>query len=402
MKKNNFRKQLAVIVSTALLLNINMFTAYAVDSSDDTADNTTVIVTEEVCDYNYEYNFNIEVVDADTNKPIEGVHMYLVKEGKKWWEPFEEDIVAEWDTSDSAFISEVFKNTDGKYHGYELRSDILPDGYLNYNQKNFIGSYGVLASKGENKVTLKLSRGTLNTDELKDIPLSGTYSVTLSSYDSVSWENVENLECEIYNYHTGEVVAKWNSSKEPEKRVENLHYEFDNYDSITGNIIYCFRCKDSSGKYEGCNNILMGGATLDLFKKEGTDIKYMVGLENTHHDSPPRTVSTVANTQEVYYTGSIHTLYTTSPITTATSDIFVSSNSVTSSPESNSVESAPEIVYGDITGDGIVDITDLTELSLYLVKDRDFDENQKLVSDVVYDHNQSGYYSRYSQSHYGL
>ena len=37
---------------------------------------------------------------------------------------------------------------------------------------------------------------------------------------------------------------------------------------------------------------------------------------------------------------------------------------------------------GDITGNGIVDVTDLTELSLYLIGDSDFDCAQKIYSDI--------------------
>ena len=44
---------------------------------------------------------------------------------------------------------------------------------------------------------------------------------------------------------------------------------------------------------------------------------------------------------------------------------------------------------GDITGNGIVDVTDLTELSLYLIGDSNFDCAQKIYSDID-DDNKTG------------
>lgn len=382
MKKNNFRKQLAVIVSTALLLNINMFTAYAVENQEAETN------TNESSIKGSEYQVKIEVVDQETQKPIEGVHMYMVEAGKQWWEPFDDIIVAEWDTSDvNPFISEKLINPDGQNLGFELRSDMLPEGYLYCTRNHIETEFGTGFDLTE--ITVELSKGTLDIEDIKDIPLSGTFSLNLNFHDCVSWENVEDLECELYDYNTGEVFAKWNSSEEPEKRIENLPYSFDSYYSINGNSLYCLRFKDPNGKYislyeQKCEDILISGLTLKDFIT-GTDIKKSIALENTHYDSPSRTLIA---TDVAYVTGTgTRTYSTTAKETSLTSDISVSSNSVTSCPESNSAESAPEIVYGDITGDGIVDITDLTELSLYLVKDRDFDENQKLVSDVVYDHN---------------
>ena len=53
----------------------------------------------------------------------------------------------------------------------------------------------------------------------------------------------------------------------------------------------------------------------------------------------------------------------------------------------NSVQAPYEGEYllGDITGEGIVDLTDLTYLSLYLLKDRDFDEREYASADIQTD-----------------
>ncbi|MBR6599238.1 MAG: dockerin type I repeat-containing protein, partial [Oscillospiraceae bacterium] len=45
----------------------------------------------------------------------------------------------------------------------------------------------------------------------------------------------------------------------------------------------------------------------------------------------------------------------------------------------------PEMKYGDINADNVVDLTDLTYLSLYLLNDKTFDDAQLERADVLYD-----------------
>ena len=55
-------------------------------------------------------------------------------------------------------------------------------------------------------------------------------------------------------------------------------------------------------------------------------------------------------------------------------------NKVNSTNDTAEGESAP--AYGELNGDGVVDLTDLSELSFYLLRDKDLDEAQKLCADV--------------------
>ena len=42
-------------------------------------------------------------------------------------------------------------------------------------------------------------------------------------------------------------------------------------------------------------------------------------------------------------------------------------------------------LYGDFNDNGVVDLSDLTELSAYLLKDKDFSENQLKAADTNHD-----------------
>ena len=47
-----------------------------------------------------------------------------------------------------------------------------------------------------------------------------------------------------------------------------------------------------------------------------------------------------------------------------------------------SAEDSAPVIYGDVDGDGIPQINDLTKMSLYLLQDITFNENQKKAADV--------------------
>ena len=57
-------------------------------------------------------------------------------------------------------------------------------------------------------------------------------------------------------------------------------------------------------------------------------------------------------------------------------------NAYTSPVENTSKESFSDCMKGDATGDGIVDISDITMLSLYLLGDNSLDENQQKAADI--------------------
>ena len=77
--------------------------------------------------------------------------------------------------------------------------------------------------------------------ELSQIPLSGTYTVRIRIRDIVRQTPVLGLNCEVFCLQTGDVVAKWNTSDVDEIYIENLKYEFNSYNSYTGNIRYAIR-----------------------------------------------------------------------------------------------------------------------------------------------------------------
>ena len=68
-------------------------------------------------------------------------------------------------------------------------------------------------------------------------------------------------------------------------------------------------------------------------------------------------------------------------------DLFAYQSAYATLMNDNSVQAPYEGEYllGDITGEGIVDLTDLTYLSLYLLKDRDFDEREYASADIQTD-----------------
>jgi len=55
-------------------------------------------------------------------------------------------------------------------------------------------------------------------------------------------------------------------------------------------------------------------------------------------------------------------------------------NKVNSTNDTAEGAATPE--YGEINGDGVVDLSDLSELSVYLLRDKEFDDAQKLKADV--------------------
>ena len=68
-------------------------------------------------------------------------------------------------------------------------------------------------------------------------------------------------------------------------------------------------------------------------------------------------------------------------------EVYGSANgSINTTPEvttATTAPSVPAIIYGDIDGNKLIDITDLTYLSLYLLNSQDFDEEQMKKADVT-------------------
>lgn len=85
------------------------------------------------------------------------------------------------------------------------------------------------------------------------------------------------------------------------------------------------------------------------------------------------------------------TTVTTKPVTTTTTSVSETTTSTTTSSSETTTTTTKEnggttsLLYGDINDSGEVDMTDLSELSLYLLKEKKFDDRQMKVADVSYD-----------------
>ena len=156
--------------------------------------------------------------------------------------------------------------------------------------------------------------------ELSQIPLSGTYTVRIRIRDIVRQTPVLGLNCEVFCLQTGDVVAKWNTSDVDEIYIENLKYEFNSYNSYTGNIRYAIRITNMPENYVffyGKDKEVYGltGLGLEEFKY-GTDLDCTVKLEDTSDDAPKYTY--VTGTHPIVTTSTAPVADTTEPISNTT------------------------------------------------------------------------------------
>lgn len=132
---------------------------------------------------------------------------------------------------------------------------------------------------------------TTTTTTEPDIPLSGTYSLTLSVRDDITWENIPDLECELFIIETGKTVAEWNSSDDPEHLIRRLKYDFADRDAF-GKITYGLRIKNLPENYffaynGGRDYAPVSGDSLNDFIENGTELTTAVFLA----DSTKRTTA---------------------------------------------------------------------------------------------------------------
>ena len=156
--------------------------------------------------------------------------------------------------------------------------------------------------------------------ELSQIPLSGTYTVRIRIRDIVRQTPVLGLNCEVFCLQTGDVVAKWNTSDVDEIYIENLKYEFNSYNSYTGNIRYAIRITNMPENYVffyGKDKEVYGLTGFDLEEFEyGTDLDCTVKLEDTSDDAPKYTY--VTGTHPIVTTSTAPVADTTEPISNTT------------------------------------------------------------------------------------
>ena len=119
-----------------------------------------------------------------------------------------------------------------------------------------------------------------------DIPLSGTYNLTLSVLDDMTWEKIPDLECELFVIETGKTVATWNSSDDPEHYIKKLKYEFAQRDAF-GSITYGLRIRNLPENYSyayngGRNYAPVSGDALNDFVENGTELTTAVFLKDSN------------------------------------------------------------------------------------------------------------------------
>ena len=150
--------------------------------------------------------------------------------------------------------------------------------------------------------------------------MSGTYSVRIRIRDIVRQTPVLGLNCEVFCLQTGDVVAKWNTSDVDEIYIENLKYEFNSYNSYTGNIRYAIRITNMPENYVffyGKDKEVYGLTGFDLEEFEyGTDLDCTVKLEDTSDDAPKYTY--VTGTHPIVTTSTAPVANTTEPISNTT------------------------------------------------------------------------------------
>ncbi len=131
--------------------------------------------------------------------------------------------------------------------------------------------------------------------------LKGTFNIKIDTYDytpNAYPENAYNLECELYIIQTGKVIAKWNTNEISPLLAENLEYSFDSENS-SGNISYAVRILNMPKdcvihENQGNDSIEICGLDFDEFR-DGTNLTFRIGIENTKYVRPVKDTSTTEN-----------------------------------------------------------------------------------------------------------
>jgi hypothetical protein len=360
------RKIMISIVASVMIMNVmtfSYFSAYADEASTDDAayademlidDVDAAAVTTETNenDEPVEYSelFNIKVVcntlGDDYGNYISGMQMHLERQAIEWIDEDhyrlvgERENVVDWNTSDSNPFFTGMLTTD-KEVLYFVTSENMADGYAFYGKDKVELAVEGLGDGEPSNVDVGLQHKTY--DIRDDVPLTGTYSLTLRVADIVSDANIEDLDCELYNRVTGEVVRSWNTSEEPTVTVENLEYAFDSKDSITGNIRYSIRITNLPEKYvfffgKRRDSYGVSGFGLEEFAY-GSDCSSTVYLEDTSEDAPKVT----------YLTGALTTAAGMTTTTTTTSEAAEStSDDATAMTEETTITTAPQSTDSDV------------------------------------------------------
>ena len=249
---------------------------------------TTTTVTGNT-DPNF-YGFYISFLDDNSFEAVNSINARLIQQKIEWIDDVtyadvgDGIVVAEWNSSDFTSYYANFIKEETEYR-YIVVVDTLPSDYI-FSGQNFV-EYNISGYfEGDKSIDILLSKEQAPTNS---IPLEGTYSLKLKVLDIISNMSIHNLECELFNLQTGDVVAAWNTSETEELYIENLQYSFDSPDSYNGNITYAIRITNLPENYRffyGKKRDFYGisGFGLEEFAN-GTELNCVAYLEDTSEEA---------------------------------------------------------------------------------------------------------------------
>lgn len=249
---------------------------------------TTTTVTGNT-DPNF-YGFYISFLDDNSFEAVNSINARLIQQKIEWIDDVtyadvgDGIVVAEWNSSDFTSYYANFIKEETEYR-YIVVVDTLPSDYI-FSGQNFV-EYNISGYfEGDKSIDILLSK---EQDPTNSIPLEGTYSLKLKVLDIISNMSIHNLECELFNLQTGDVVAAWNTSETEELYIENLQYSFDSPDSYNGNITYAIRITNLPENYRffyGKKRDFYGisGFGLEEFAN-GTELNCVAYLEDTSEEA---------------------------------------------------------------------------------------------------------------------
>lgn len=223
----------------------------------DTVEPTTAAFEEETnTSYDhrdYEVCYSISFVDSITGKLVDNVEAKLCKIETKYLtgqrSPSGElEIVDGWNSSDeSVYTTKWYPAIDD--YAYIVIVDELPDGYIYAHQSGLLIRLDSSYQTGEVDFKISLNRG--EPDIPRDYPLNGTFSMDIDVKDADNNNIIKNVECELVDEQTGEVLASWNTSEHEKMHFESLEYKFNTrINQETGSKTYAVKIKNMPDDYK--------------------------------------------------------------------------------------------------------------------------------------------------------
>lgn len=198
----------------------------------------------------FSYDITCRAVDEYTYQNVPGINMrlYEVKQKKAYdGHPIidgEPVLLAEWNTSSTPEFTYSYLTGTINEYAYYVASDKLPYGY-NFHQSDKIRSG--LGKSFYNDIVRDIILGNGEPSKKStDIPLKGTYSLDISIEDYNNRMPLKDLDCEVYDADSGNVITRWNTSDTEIMHLEGLSYEYENDDLLTdtGKKVYKIRIKN--------------------------------------------------------------------------------------------------------------------------------------------------------------